>query len=95
MAWAALCFFSIVLLISQLSATRDTSRGADDWFVNVVGIVSSVCSFVSLMGYFMMHQQFAGHALEAVLAIITALFWICGMPIIMDPARGRYRSHEG
>lgn len=87
MAWAGLCFFSIVTLASHLSATRETGRDRDDWFVVVVASVSAVCSFATLMAYFTITQTFAGGALEAILAILSAIFWVSGMPFIMDPAR--------
>jgi len=87
MGWAALFLFSAVALAAQVSGTRDASRGNDDWFVIVVCIVTVSCSFFSLLGYGAARTRFAGSMVEGFFAVLTIIFWICGMPVIMDPDR--------
>ena len=87
MGWMSLCFFSIVTLASHVSATWDMGRNKDDWFVLVVCLVTTVTSLLSIFGFIVARQYFAGSIVEGLLAILSLIVWICGMPVIMDPDR--------
>ena len=86
MAWTALCLCSLVALASQVSATTN-ARQTDDWFVVVVCSISASAAFLAILGYAFVASHFKGGIFECLLAIVSILTWICGMPVIMSPDR--------
>ena len=87
MGWAALCFFSVIALAAQVADTWGEARRKDDNFVIAVAASSTILSFFCIMGYAIGREKFAGGALEGLFAVVSVLFWICGMPVIMDAKR--------
>jgi hypothetical protein len=85
-AWVSLVVFSIVVLAAMNS--RGYSTSAEKWVI-ALSSISLTFSLLAIVAYLVPHmrQPFIGELPEACVAAFLLVLWICGMPIIMDPAR--------
>lgn len=91
-AWSALMAFSAIslgALVSLLNTKEDnipnySKDSQDKWAISVTAVSLSI-STLAVFGYFLMKAKFAGTKIEGASASLVLLFWIIGLPTIMDP----------
>jgi hypothetical protein len=87
--WAALLVFASVslgALVSDLDSRDDYSNQRHDKWSIAVCSISLTCAFVAVLAHFVMRGVFVNQQPEGLLATFNLLFWVVGLPAIMDPS---------
>jgi len=83
-AWISLMVFSAIAIGAHISWDAYDIDSADK-YVTACTCISMILGFLAVVAHMVANEAFVGKKSESAVAALAMIFWIAGLPVIMNP----------